>query len=258
MAVSSAQLSGGKGANQATAAVRAGASVQFLGSFGEDETGAVLRGRLRREGVGLTGSMTVSGPSGTAVVMVDQVGENVVIVPPGANDQLRMTEIAGNVIERSDVLLCQLEVPLSAAGGALRTARKGGVVTIVNASPVTAKPVFTELLGLADVVVVNEGEADELGSRLADVPHVVSTLGARGASYQGPDSSFDVPAPAVEPVDTTGAGDVFAGVLAASWHLGPEQALNRAVVAGALATLVEGAGDCAPTAQKIEQALSAR
>jgi ribokinase len=108
---------------------------------------------------------------------------------------------------------------------------------------------------LADVVVVNEAEAREWHW---PVPHLVITRGARGASYLGEDERFDVPAPPVEAVDTTGAGDVFAGVLAAGWLAGHEGALRRACAAGALSTLVPGAGDCAPYAEAIDDAVSNR
>ncbi len=90
------------------------------------------------------------------------------------------------------------------------------------------------------------------------MPHLVITRGGRGASYLGADERFDVPAPRVTPVDTTGAGDVFAGVLAAGWRGGHEVALRRACAAGALATLVSGAGDCAPYAEAIDDAVSNR
>lgn len=105
---------------------------------------------------------------------------------------------------------------------------------------------------MADVVVVNQAEAGEWHW---PVPHLVITRGDSRASYLGDGERFDVPAPAVEAVDTTGAGDVFAGVLAVHWRSGHENALRRACVAGALATLVPGAGDCAPTAEAIDDAL---
>ncbi|WP_231978431.1 PfkB family carbohydrate kinase, partial [Mycobacterium sp. E3298] len=114
------------------------------------------------------------------------------------------------------------------------------------------------LAAAADVVIVNEAEADEWPWR---PDHLVTTLGARGARYAGVDGDFVVPAPAVAAVDTTGAGDVFAGVLAGSWPPHPGSpagrlhALRRACAAGALATLVAGAGDCAPDAEAIDAAL---
>ncbi|ADG97897.1 PfkB domain protein [Segniliparus rotundus DSM 44985] len=254
MAKSVERLPGGKGANQAVAAARAGAKVQFIGSFGEDEVGSVLRGRLRRERVGLTGSMAVPGPNGIAVILVDDTGENMIIVPPGANDKLTLTEAAESVLTRVDIILCQLEVPFESVVDALRVSRAAGVLTIVNFSPVPAGPFPQDILELADVLIVNEGEGRDLGDRINVVPHVVTTLGARGARYRGPLGEVQVPSPKVNPVDTTGAGDVFAGVLSASWHLGPEKAVRRAAVAGALATLVSGAGNCAPTAAKIDEA----
>ena len=125
---------------------------------------------------------------------------------------------------------------------------------MLNASPIPgAGAPLAEVAQLVDVVVVNESEAEHWQWR---VPHLVVTRGARGASYIGPQCSFDVPAPAVEAVDTSGAGDVFAGVLAASWGEGPESAVRRACTAAALATLVPGAGNCAPTDKAIVSAQS--
>ena len=144
-----------------------------------------------------------------------------------------------SVIADSDVVLLQLEIPIATAVAAAGVAQAAGAVVIVNASPAGAKP--HDLLALSElayVVVVNEAEAREWHW---PVPHLVITRGARGASYLGQDERFDVPAPPVEAVDTTGAGDVFAGVLAAGWLDGHEDALRRACAAGALSTLVPGA-----------------
>jgi ribokinase len=113
-------------------------------------------------------------------------------------------------------------------------------------------PALAELAALADVVVVNQAEAQHWEW---PVQHLVVTRGAAGAAYRAADREVSVPAPAVEAVDTTGAGDVFAGVLAAGWRSDPRHALRRACAAGALATLVPGAGDCAPFDEAIEDAL---
>src|SRR4029079_16539764 len=122
--------------------------------------------------------------------------------------------------------------------------------------PASRKPLgCLHLSELASVVGVNEAEAREWHW---PVPHLVITRGSRGASYLGADERFDVPAPAVRPVDTDGAGDVFAGVLSAGWLDGYEEALRRACAAGALSTLVPGAGDCAPYAEAIEDAVANR
>ena len=112
---------------------------------------------------------------------------------------------------------------------------------------------MAEFAALADVVVVNESEARVWRWH---VPHLVITRGARGATYVADGREVGVAPPAVEPVDTTGAGDVFAGVLAAAWPTGPGRAFERACAAGALATLVPGAGDCAPTVEAIDDALA--
>jgi ribokinase len=248
---------GGKGGNQAVAAARAGASVQLVAALGSDSAAEQLRAHLRANDVGLDGVATVSGPSGTAVIVVDAAAENSIVVAPGANAQLNVGSADIHaVIADSEVVLLQLEIPIATAIAAARVARAADATVIVNASPVGARP--HDLLALseqADVVVVNEAEAREWHW---PVPHLVITRGRRGASYLGDDERFDVPAPRVTPVDTTGAGDVFAGVLAAGWRDGHEVALRRACAAGALSTLVSGAGDCAPYAEAIDDAVSNR
>jgi ribokinase len=188
---------------------------------------------------------------------VDAAAENMIVVAPGANAHLSVANAdVRAVIANSDVVLLQLEIPIATAIAAARVAQGAGAVVVVNASPAGAPP--HDLLALseqADVVVVNEAEAREWHW---PVPHLVITRGARGASYLGEDERFDVPAPAVEAIDTTGAGDVFAGVLAAGWLDGHEEALRRACAAGALSTLVPGAGDCAPYAEAIVDAVAKR
>jgi len=248
---------GGKGGNQAVAAARAGASVQLVAALGTDAAAEQLRAHLSANDVGLDGVVTVAGPSGTAVIVVDAAAENNIVVAPGANAQLTFdSPDIQAVIADSDVVLLQLEIPMATAIAAARAARSAGATVIVNASPSGARPHdLLALSELADVVVVNETEAREWHWPVA---HLVITRGKRGASYLGEDERFDVPAPRVTPVDTTGAGDVFAGVLAAGWPKGHEVALRRACAAGALATLVPGAGDCAPYAEAIDDAVSNR
>jgi ribokinase len=251
---------GGKGGNQAVAAARAGAQVEFVGAVGDDPAGEELRAHLRANGVGLDGTVSLSGPSGAAIVVVDAGGENTIVVAPGANGRLRLAiPRVHEVIAACDVLLTQLEIPVTTAVAAAREARATAAVVVVNASPAGRdRRSLAELAAVADVVIANEDEAGEWPWRPT---HSVVTLGARGARYVGADGEFAVPAPAVKPVDTTGAGDVFAGVLAANWPRNPGSpaerlaALRRACAAGALATLVPGAGDCAPDADAIDAAL---
>ncbi|WP_082965867.1 PfkB family carbohydrate kinase [Mycobacterium kubicae] len=256
LASSLAHAPGGKGANQAVAAARAGAQVQFIGAFGDDAAAQVLRNHLRTNGIGLDGAVAVAGPSGTAIIVVDANAENTIVVAPGANAEL---SVSPDLVTGCDVLLTQLEIAVSTALAAAQQARSAGAVVMVNASPVAqAHAQLADLAALADVVIANEAEAAQWSWR---APHFVTTLGARGARYTGADGAFTVAAPAVSAVDTTGAGDVFAGVLAAHWPSGPgspeqrKQALRRACAAGALATLVAGAGSCAPDAGAIEAAL---
>lgn len=248
---------GGKGGNQAVAAARAGASVQLVAALGSDATAEQLRAHLSANDVGLDGVVSVAGPSGTAVIVVDAAAENNIVVAPGANAKLSVDSAdVQAVIADSDVVLLQLEIPIATAIAAARVARAAGATIIVNASPSGARPHdLLALSELADVIVVNEAEAREWHWPVA---HLVITRGRRGASYLGEDERFDVPAPRVTPVDTTGAGDVFAGVLAAGWPTGHEVALRRACAAGALSTLVPGAGDCAPYAEAIDDAVSNR
>ena len=260
LAASLTHAPGGKGGNQAVAAARAGARVQFVGAVGDDPAAERLRAHLRDNGVGLDATTQMPGPSGTAIVVVDADAENTIVVAPGANGRLTLdTTAARSVIAGCDVLLTQLEIPVAAAIEAAQQARSAGAVVIVNASPAGQnQSSLSDLAAAADVVIANEAEAREWPWRPT---HLVTTLGARGARYVGADGDFAVPAPAVAAVDTTGAGDVFAGVLAGSWPANPGspaerlRAVQRACVAGALATLVPGAGNCAPDAAAIDAAL---
>lgn len=253
LAVSMRSAPGGKGANQAVAAARAGANVHFVGAVGDDSDAAQLRDHLDANGVGTGGLITVAGRSGNAVVVVESSGENLIVVAPEANGRLVLdTAALRDIVADIDVMLLQLEIPVTTAAAAAHAARSVGATVILNASPSGGDD--TELARLAeliDVLVVNEAEAAQWNW---PVPHRVTTLGARGAGYTGDGVVFEVAAPTVEPVDTAGAGDVFAGVLAANWAAGPELALRRACAAGALATLVSGAGDCAPDADAIDKA----
>jgi ribokinase len=261
LASSLTRAPGGKGANQAVAAARAGARVQFVGAVGDDATADVLRTHLAANGVGLEATVTVPGPSGTAIIVVDAAAENTIVVAPGANGQLALTGAAARIaLTDCDVLLTQLEIPIATAVDAAREAKAAGAVVMVNASPGgLERSALQRLAELADVVIANQAEAQQWSW---ETTHVVTTLGARGARCVSPDDELWVPAPTVKAVDTTGAGDVFAGVLAANWPREPGSraerlvAVQRACAAGALSTLVAGAGDCAPDAEAIEAASS--
>lgn len=246
---------GGKGGNQAVAAARAGAEVRLVAALGTDAAAGELRAHLSRNDVDVQAVSEVPGPSGSAAILVDKGAENCIVVAPGANAHLSvMSEAVQSVIADSDVVLISLEIPIATAIAAAGVGRGGGAAVMVNASPaLTDAGHRRQLAEHADVIVVNETEASDWSD--TDVAHLVITRGARGARHVTGGSTHDVRAPAVEPVDTTGAGDVFAGVLAAAWPTGAEVALRRACAAGALATLIPGAGDCAPTAEAIDDVL---
>ncbi|MEU8894663.1 ribokinase [Nocardia sp. NPDC048505] len=249
-----AMVPGGKGANQAVAARRSDAEVEFLGAVGRDPFAAQLRQVLTDAGVGGARLRSLPGSSGVATIVVERSGENTIIVTPGAN--ARFTELDADdlrVVADADILLCQLEIPVETVAAAARRARAHGTLVLLNPSPVRELP--AELWRDIDVAVVNSGEAERLGAALAAVPHVITTRGGAGADYRGPDGVAQFPAPRVRVVDTTGAGDAFTGALAAAWHRGPERALPWACAAGALAATELGASASIPDAAAIARLL---
>lgn len=222
------RLPGGKGANQALAAARAGAHVLLCGRIGHD--GTEYRDGLARRGVDVAGVCTVDGPSGHALIAVDGHGENTIIVISGANAAMSADEVDrhAGAIAAADVLLLQLEIPMPAVSRAAGLARQAGTRIVLNPSPWTVPP--AELLTVADPLVVNEHEADELPPGVAG--SVCVTLGERGARWG--ELSAAVPDGDHPVIDTTGAGDSFTGALAAALASGDTaaDALRRAVAAG--------------------------
>ena len=255
---------GGKGLNQAVAAARDGAPTTFLGAVGDEAEGRQLVDLLHEEGVGTGLVRTVPAPTGLAVVVVDTAGENSIVVAQGANatfDALSVPDLA--VVRSASVLLLQLEIPLATVVGAATAARAAGVRVVLNAAPARHLP--KELLDAVDVLVVNEDEARSVGgdramslgqllaSLVALVPDVVVTLGAAGCRHAcRTGAGHTVPAPRVRAVDTTGAGDTFAGVLSAALARGLSMpdALRRAVVAGAVSVERPGAVPSIPHADE--------
>ena len=235
---------GGKGANQAVAAARMGATVRMIGCVGEDELAGEALAGLRDAGVELDVRQG-SAPTGVALILVDGEGETVIVVAPGANGSVEAPGSADNV-------LCQLEIPPETVAAASRATT--GFFAL-NAAP--AKPVPVEVLGRADLVVVNRYELDAL----PEAPRLTAlTLGEEGAVLleDGEEVARAAP-PRVTAVDGTAAGDAFTACLVVSLLEGRdrEEGLRRACAAGAIAASRPGAQPSLPTAAEVDEILRA-
>ncbi|MEU4527973.1 ribokinase [Micromonospora ureilytica] len=254
---------GGKGANQAVAAVRAGASCAFLGAIGSDAFGVTLKARITAAGVDTGQLRVVYGASGVALVMVNAQGENAIVVTPGANDALvGLTEEELATVRAADVLVAQLEIPVQTVTAAAVAAREAGTRVILNAAP--ARDLPPELLAAVDLLVVNEGEAQALAGRGRDepralldlTPRAVLTLGGEGAWYVDRDgTAVHVPAVGVDVVDSTAAGDAFTAALAVGWGEGRDlvDAVRWASAAGAACVRKLGASVALPRRAEIDE-----
>lgn len=261
-----AMVPGGKGANQAIAAARAGASCAFLGAIGSDSFGVTLKARLASSGVDSAHARVVYGSSGVALVVVDSAGENSIVVSPGANAAFTsLTEGELAMVREADVLVAQLEIPVETVTEAALAARAAGVRVLLNAAPARELP--TELLDAVDLLVVNEGEAhalggwerDDPGTLLSAVPRAVVTLGDEGAWYGDRDGTAVHVSPfKVETVDSTAAGDAFTGALAVAWGEGREMAdaVRWACAAGAACVRRLGASVSLPQRAEIDALFS--
>jgi ribokinase len=282
---------GGKGGNQAVAAVRLGARVALVGAIGDDPLAADARAALASEGIDLSGLSVVAGPTGVALILVDRRGENIIAVAPGANAELTAA-LAGDSlarlgIGRGDVLLVGHEIPTATVRAALAAGRAAGARTILNPAP--AAGIDRSLFDLVDVLVPNRVELgqivaadgrragrdvdpgappERLAATLLEVSGdgpavreaVVVTLGSGGAIAIRPGGAVvEAVAPRVEAIDTVGAGDTFVGALAADLAAGSslDDAVRRAVLAAALSTTRAGARGGMPTRSELDAALPA-
>ena len=254
---------GGKGANQAIAAARAGARTAFIGAVGSDAAGDTLRAAFVHDAVDVSLLATVREPTGRALIGVSDDAENLIIVVPGANHALSVDHIdaAAALLANAKVVLVQLEVRLAVVQRAVELA---GRDTIVVLNPAPASELPDDVLRHVDVITPNEHEVALLGGAAAlvarGVANVVVTQGARGALLVTRDSETRIEPFAVTPVDTTGAGDAFCGVLSARLAVAGglaelALALRAAAVGGALATQTAGAVPSLPTWSQIAAAL---
>ena len=268
------RAAGGKGANQAVAAARAGGTVSFVGCLGEDGLGRDALQGLRDEGLDVGSVVRApSEPSGVALIFVDDAGENCIAVAPGANAGLLPEHIQGveGLLAAADVVVLQLEIPEQTVAAAARTASRHGARVILNPAP--ARPLPAALL--ADVSLITPTEA-ELGLRAGIDTHdddgtdaavsalfergvraVAVTRGARGAYVATPDQRVTVPGLPVEATDTTGAGDVFNGALAVALAEGRSlaEAARFGNVAAALSVTRLGAQPSIPYREEIDDLL---
>ncbi len=237
---------GGKGVNQAIAAARAGAKTAFIGALGRDHAGEILLAALVNDGVDVSAVQRVSVHTGRALIGVSDIGENSIVVVPGANHEITVADIEKNktLISAAKVLLCQLEVPLAVVQRAFELA---GSSTTRILNPAPAQVLARELLSRVDVIIPNEHEVELLGGALhlltLGVKTVIVTQGDKGAVVVDATGTRQVDPIKVTPIDSTGAGDAFCGMLAARLAIGETVtvALRSAVIAGALATQIEGA-----------------
>jgi ribokinase len=253
-----APVPGGKGLNQAVAASRAGCHVALVGAVGEDDDGVWLRGVAADDHIDLR-YLTAHPdlPTGSALIVVDDLGANTVTVSAGANAAAAFPDVS---LASSDVVCAQLEVPVEAVAAALLAAHDAGARSVLNPSPIGAG---VALVPSADVVVVNQHEAASLvgpGEPLRQAQQirtgdqvVVVTLEASGVVSSGPSGDHVVAGVHVHPVDTTGAGDCFLGVLAASLADGLDllTALERANLAAAISVTRAGTVSAMPSAAEL-------
>lgn len=258
---------GGKGLNQAIAAARVDGDVAFLGAVGGDAFGGELRETLAAAGVDTDAIALVERPTGTAHIAVLDGGENAIVVVPDANGvELPLDDVQRAAIRAARYLVVQFERPLPLVAAAVAFARSVGVTTVVTPAPVLPLP--DGFLEQVDVLVPNaaeacalagiDDEADAARALSALVGTVVVTRGARGALVaRAGDIVAEVAAHPVTPVDTTGAGDTFTGVLVARLAAGDAEAaaLRAAAVAAALATTRAGASTSMPSWAEVEPLL---
>lgn len=264
---------GGKGANQALAAQRAGATVRMAGAVGADAFAADALALLSEAGADLGAVKRVTEPTGTAHILVGGDGENMIVVVPGANGQVTAedAEAAVGAQTAGDILMLQLEIPVAAVERAFVVAKARGVRTMVNLAPLI--PDAARLGRLADIVIANETEfellAGENGMSASDREAallrlhgetgqtLIVTLGGDGVIAIRNGVMSRAKGLVIEPVDTVGAGDTFCGYFAASLDAGLDfdTALRRAAVAGSLACLKAGAQPSIPVAAEVSARL---
>lgn len=264
--------SGGKGANQALAAHRAGGRTKLVGAVGSDAFASQALAELENDKVDLSGIRHMDAATGIAVILVGGAGENQIVVVPGANGLVdaNMAIAAVKALQPGDILLLQQEIPDASVAAALATAKSAGITSLLNIAPFSSAS--AGLADAADYVIANETEfaglhgatlsGQTLKAALIDRATqknqtIIVTCGAKGAFAASAEGAWhSAPAPAINPIDTVGAGDSFCGYLAAALEVGLAlaPALTRATIAGSLACLKPGAQPAIPYAVDVDAA----
>jgi ribokinase len=268
-------LPGGKGANQAVAAARLDAQVSLIACVGDDDFGRAARVLFELNRVDTLHLHSVAGAStGVAMILVEASGQNCITLASGANALLSVAQVeaAAPLIGAAALLVCQLETPLHVVSHAIAIAHAAGVPVLLNPAPAQALP--PELLARVDVLVPNESEAAQLVGLPADAvldpaaaasalrqlgPRtVIITLGAGGVQVADGEHNLRLPAPVVDALDTTGAGDTFVGAYAAAVCRGAGllDAVAYAQRAAALSVTKAGAIDAMPTQEQLRAAFA--
>jgi ribokinase len=263
---------GGKGANQAVAAARLGASVAMIGCVGDDAYGEQLRGALLAESIDCQAVTAIAGEStGVALIVVDDNSQNAIVIVAGGNGHVSASVVDGfdGLLQQAEVIICQLEVPESTVGHVLKRGHELGKTVILNPAPATG-PLPQQWYAWVDYLIPNESEATALTGLPVDsvasaeaaaktllasgVGKVVVTLGEQGALFAGNGRVEHFPAPRVKPVDTTAAGDTFVGGFAAALADGKSEseAIRYGQVAAALSVTRSGAQPSIPTFAEVQ------
>lgn len=263
---------GGKGANQAVAAARLGASVAMIGCVGDDAYGEQLRAALLAEGVDCQAVTPVTGEStGVALIVVDDSSQNAIVIVAGGNGHVTASVVDSfdALLSQAEVIICQLEVPLDTVGHVLKRGHELGKTVILNPAPASG-PLPPQWFAWIDYLIPNESEAaaltglpvdstasaDAAASALlaAGVSKVIVTLGEQGALFASKSRSEHFPAPKVQPIDTTAAGDTFVGGFAAALADGKSEsdAIRFGQVAAALSVTRSGAQPSIPTFAEVQ------
>ena len=273
------QFLGGKGANQAVASVRSGAKTIFIGKIGIDLFGDQMISRLKDEGINMDFVVRDSqNPSGVAFILIDENGENMISVAPGANSTLNSEDINNRkeIIKNAKTIVVQMEIPIDTIQQIFTIASKGKAIKILNPAPL--KPIPIDVFKNVDIIIPNEGELYRLHSLLdfekitkegkqkiiqaardissLGIRYIITTLGKKGCLiFQGKENEFfEISSPKVKAVDTVGAGDCFIGVLASMLTKGETilNAVKFATIAASIAVTRKGAQESMPVLNEIK------